>query len=179
MALTKLHSSKPKFKAGKTVVVSTGQGNSAKAVKTYMDRVREQVNTLIAQSIKSDAKQALALAIDAIPDTGTGYTAKQTVVTTGKVKAPQSREDARTARARLRRRRGGDTGRQEKVKALARGEKKIDRTKDSRIAWLATNNKDVFKIGFGSYYAGSIKLKTGKTLRQEVSKRLNNLKVKS
>ena len=178
MTLLKLHTDKPRFKPGSNTIIDTSRPNTNQQVDGFVKKVRENIEHISVQYVKNDAKKAVAAAVSAIPDTGTGYTAKQTVVTTGKVKATPSREEAKRARARLRRRRGGISGVQEKQKALQRGIKKIDRTQEKRLAWLITKGKTVFRIGLASYYSASIKLKSGKTLRQEVVKKLNELKVK-
>ena len=120
MTLLKLHTGRPRFKPGSNTIINTSRADTSQQVDGFVKKVRENIEHISVQYVKNDAKKAVAAAVSAIPDTATGYTAKQTVVTTGKVKATPSREDAKKARARLRRRRGCISGVQENKSVTTR-----------------------------------------------------------
>ena len=87
-----------------------------------------------------------------IPTTGSGLTAKKTVVTTGRPKPPAGRAEARMAQLKLSRRRKGNSE-ADRNKAIATALNKIERMKDERLARIVQRKGVILRIPFGTFYA--------------------------
>ena len=87
-----------------------------------------------------------------IPTTGSGYLAKKTVVTTGRGKPSASRADVRAARAKLGRRRRGNSQADLK-RSMTTAINKIDRMKEDRVARALGRQGTLLNVVFGTYYS--------------------------
>ena len=130
----------------------------------------------IARRVKLKAIEIAKVAINEIP-IKTGYTIRQTFITSGKGKGRkvQTREQARVAKRKLRKRRGGINKAAERNKALKRIVNKIMRAKDERVARLVVRGKAPFRIVLGSYYSAAINTPEGGHLGKKIMAKIEQL----
>ena len=117
--------------------------------------IEKKLWSQVAEQVKPSLKTVAEEAILALPTTGSGFTAKKTVITSGGKKATLSRSDTKSSRAKLGRRRHGNST-ADRAKSINTAKAKIERMKTNRIAFLLQKGRPLMRITYGSYYAHMI-----------------------
>ena len=96
-------------------------------------------------------KQFVDAVLYSVPTSGSGWTAKQTKVTSGKPATALGRQATRASRLKLSRRRLGNAI-ADQQRAIKTAHAKIDRMKEERMEYLAKSGRPMFSVALGSYY---------------------------
>ena len=140
------------------------------------DKYQETLEDRLAEIIKLSAKEVSIKALELIPITGSGFTAKKTTATTGKGKPTPSRSETKVERAKLYKRRGFRDSSADLQRTIKRVVGKINRMRNDVLVARVLSGRPVIKIVLGSYYSAAIRLKDrgNKTLPQAMREAINS-----